>query len=147
MHASSSSGIEPLLHRRWLWISGGQAVSAPHTEPRKGLPSLTRAWQRGELSNFDYLMELNLLAGRRLGDLTRYPLLPWVLDMTESPEAGMSSTQVSPLTITVKSNQCGCRCPCLRVLILRQRTPGRRPEPDGRVARLVTQQMAAREGR
>ncbi len=75
-------------------ISGGQAVSAPQSKPRKGLPALTRAWQRGELSNFDYLMELNLLAGRRLGDLTRYPLLPWVLDMTAPPEAGINSAQV-----------------------------------------------------
>ena len=43
-------------------------------------------------------MELNLLAGRRSGDLTRHPLLPWVLDMTEPPEAGMDSSQVSTLT-------------------------------------------------
>ena len=95
MHASES-GKDPIpaAARRWLWISGGQAVSAPHAEPRKGLPSLTRAWQRRELSNFDYLMQLNLLAGRRLGDLSRYPLLPWVLDMTEPPDAGINSTQV-----------------------------------------------------
>ena len=85
-----------LLPRRWLWISGGQAVGAPRPEPISGLPSLTRAWQRGDLSNFDYLMELNLLAGRRLGDLARYPLLPWVLDMTEPPQAGMNDSQVSP---------------------------------------------------
>ena len=70
-------------------------LGAPQREPRTGLPSLTRAWQRGELSNFDYLMELNLLAGRRLGDLTRYPLLPWVLDMTEPPQAGINNSKVS----------------------------------------------------
>ena len=81
--------------RRWLWISGGQTVGAPGPEPIRGLPALTRAWQRGELSNFDYLMELNLVAGRRLGDLTRYALLPWVLDMTEPPEAGMKNSEVS----------------------------------------------------
>lgn len=86
-----------LLPRRWLWISGGQTVGTPAPEPSRGLPALTRAWQGGELSNFDYLMELNLLAGRRLGDLTRYPLLPWVLDMTRPPEAGMNDSQVSAL--------------------------------------------------
>ncbi len=93
MQASPGSS-DRLLRHRWLWISGGQAICAPPVEPRKGLPSLTRAWHRGELSNFDYLMELNLLAGRRLRDLTRYPLLPWVLDMTEPPEAGINNTQV-----------------------------------------------------
>ena len=83
-----------MLLRRWVWISGSQALGGPPRQPRKGLPSLTRAWQRAELSNLDYLMELNLMAGRRVGDLTRYPLLPWVLDMTEPPEAGMSAGQV-----------------------------------------------------
>ena len=36
-------------------------------------------WQRGELSNFDYLMRLNLIAGRSIQDITQYPVFPWVL--------------------------------------------------------------------
>jgi hypothetical protein len=36
-------------------------------------------WARREISNFDYLMHLNTLAGRSYNDLTQYPVFPWVL--------------------------------------------------------------------
>ena len=36
-------------------------------------------WQAGSLSNFDYLMALNTLAGRTFNDLTQYPVFPWVI--------------------------------------------------------------------
>ena len=39
----------------------------------------TRQWQMGALSNFEYLMRLNSLAGRTYSDLTQYPVMPWVL--------------------------------------------------------------------
>jgi hypothetical protein len=35
-------------------------------------PDLTARWQRRELSNFDYLMELNTLAGRSYNDITQW---------------------------------------------------------------------------
>ncbi|KAJ2847470.1 hypothetical protein IWW36_003842, partial [Coemansia brasiliensis] len=40
---------------------------------------LTERWQRGELSNFDYLMGLNTVAGRSYNDLSQYPVFPWVI--------------------------------------------------------------------
>ncbi|XP_024315441.1 BEACH domain-containing protein B [Brachypodium distachyon] len=36
-------------------------------------------WRRREISNFEYLMILNTLAGRSYNDLTQYPIYPWVL--------------------------------------------------------------------
>lgn len=36
-------------------------------------------WKRREISNFEYLMILNTLAGRSYNDLTQYPIFPWVL--------------------------------------------------------------------
>lgn len=33
----------------------------------------------GEISNFQYLMHLNTLAGRSYNDLTQYPVFPWVI--------------------------------------------------------------------
>lgn len=36
-------------------------------------------WERREISNFEYLMILNSLAGRSYNDLTQYPVMPWVL--------------------------------------------------------------------
>ena len=41
-------------------------------------PTLKR-WQRGEVSNFHYLMMVNNMAGRTFNDLTQYPVFPWVL--------------------------------------------------------------------
>ncbi|PIA16145.1 beach-domain-containing protein, partial [Coemansia reversa NRRL 1564] len=40
---------------------------------------LTERWQRGEMSNFDYLMALNTAAGRSYNDLSQYPVFPWII--------------------------------------------------------------------
>ena len=46
---------------------------------------LQEAWVHREISNFDYLMALNTLAGRSFNDLTQYPVFPWVIaDYTSS---------------------------------------------------------------
>jgi hypothetical protein len=38
-----------------------------------------KKWQRGEVSNFHYLMMVNTLAGRTFNDLTQYPVFPWII--------------------------------------------------------------------
>jgi hypothetical protein len=43
------------------------------------LSTLTKMWQHGEISNFEYLIHLNSAAGRSFHDLTQYPVFPWVL--------------------------------------------------------------------
>jgi hypothetical protein len=48
-------------------------------------PELLAAWRQRKLSNFDYLMVLNTLAGRTFNDLTQYPVFPWVLCDYTSP--------------------------------------------------------------
>ncbi|GBG89439.1 hypothetical protein CBR_g49230 [Chara braunii] len=45
-------------------------------------PEAVRSWQRGELSNYDYLLILNYLAGRRWGDRCFHTVMPWVIDMS-----------------------------------------------------------------
>ncbi|ORX56074.1 hypothetical protein BCR36DRAFT_176834 [Piromyces finnis] len=42
--------------------------------------SLVSQWTEGYISNYDYIMELNKLAGRRFGDPNFHPILPWVID-------------------------------------------------------------------
>ena len=46
---------------------------------QQSIAPLTKQWQQGELSNFDYLMALNSVAGRTYNDLTQYPVFPWVV--------------------------------------------------------------------
>ncbi|XP_024660429.2 WD repeat- and FYVE domain-containing protein 4 isoform X1 [Maylandia zebra] len=36
-------------------------------------------WQKGEISNFEYLMHLNTIAGRTYNDLMQYPVFPWII--------------------------------------------------------------------
>lgn len=40
-------------------------------------PGLTRKWQTREISNFEYLLKLNTIAGRSHNDITQYPVFPW----------------------------------------------------------------------
>ena len=40
---------------------------------------MTEKWQRGEVSNFGYLMFLNMVAGRSYNDINCYPVFPWVV--------------------------------------------------------------------
>ena len=40
---------------------------------------LTQKWVRREISNFEYLMQLNTIAGRTFNDLSQYPIFPWVI--------------------------------------------------------------------
>jgi len=43
-------------------------------------------WWKGELSNYEYLLILNRLAGRRWGDHTFHTVMPWVIDFTVKPD-------------------------------------------------------------
>ncbi|XP_071443766.1 neurobeachin-like protein 1 [Hetaerina americana] len=40
---------------------------------------LTQKWVTREINNFDYLMQLNTVAGRTYNDLSQYPVFPWIL--------------------------------------------------------------------
>ena len=40
---------------------------------------LVKKWVRREISNFDYLIQLNTIAGRTYNDLSQYPVFPWIL--------------------------------------------------------------------
>jgi hypothetical protein len=39
----------------------------------------TLAWQERHISNAEYLMALNTVAGRTMNDLTQFPVFPWIL--------------------------------------------------------------------
>eukprot|EP01083_Nonionella_stella_P299576 1018259_1 len=48
------------------------------------LRSVIYRWIHREISNFEYVMELNNLCGRMKGDPFNHPVLPWVVDFTSS---------------------------------------------------------------
>ncbi|XVF80848.1 hypothetical protein PTKIN_Ptkin15bG0107900 [Pterospermum kingtungense] len=69
--------------------------------------SFSKRWQNGEISNFQYLMHLNTLAGRGYSDLTQYPVFPWVLADYESENLDLSD----PKTFRKLDKPMGCQTP------------------------------------
>lgn len=67
--------------------------------------SFSKRWQNGEISNFQYLMHLNTLAGRGYSDLTQYPVFPWVLADYESESLDFSD----PKTFRRLDKPMGCQ--------------------------------------
>ncbi|KAK6172415.1 hypothetical protein SNE40_016068 [Patella caerulea] len=54
------------------------------------LSTMMTKWQRREISNYDYIMFLNTIAGRTYNDLNQYPVFPWVLVSYDSQELDLS---------------------------------------------------------
>jgi len=54
------------------------------------MSNMMQRWQRREISNFDYLMYLNTVAGRTFSDLNQYPVYPWVLVNYESADMDLT---------------------------------------------------------
>ena len=52
--------------------------------------SITQKWVEGTISNFEYLMHLNILAGRSFNDLTQYPVFPFILRDYSSQDLDLS---------------------------------------------------------
>ncbi|KAG7025503.1 Protein SPIRRIG [Cucurbita argyrosperma subsp. argyrosperma] len=69
--------------------------------------SFSKRWQNGEISNFQYLMHLNTLAGRGYSDLTQYPVFPWVLADYESENLDLTD----PKSFRMLAKSMGCQTP------------------------------------
>ncbi|GAM17883.1 hypothetical protein SAMD00019534_010580 [Acytostelium subglobosum LB1] len=69
--------------------------------------SQTLLWQQGLISNFQYLMYLNTLAGRTYNDLTQYPVFPWILSDYTSEELDLAN----PAIYRDLAKPMGAQCP------------------------------------
>ena len=58
-----------------------------------GEKSVVQRWERGEITNFQYLMFLNTLAGRSYNDLMQYPVFPWILADYDSTELDLNNAK------------------------------------------------------
>ncbi|KAH7728112.1 beige/BEACH domain-containing protein [Aphelenchoides avenae] len=54
----------------------------------------TQMWRRGSVTNFEYLMILNKLAGRSFNDLMQYPVFPFILSDYASAAIDLNSPSV-----------------------------------------------------
>ncbi|KAG0235966.1 hypothetical protein BGW42_004421 [Actinomortierella wolfii] len=71
------------------------------------LAEITAKWERHEISNFQYLMHLNTMAGRTYNDLTQYPVFPWILADYTSEELDLTD----PKTFRDLSRPMGAQTP------------------------------------
>ncbi|XP_077874001.1 neurobeachin-like protein 1 isoform X2 [Ictidomys tridecemlineatus] len=55
---------------------------------------LTQKWVNREISNFDYLIQINTIAGRTYNDLAQYPVFPWILQDYTSEELDLNNPTV-----------------------------------------------------
>ncbi|TPP42265.1 Beige/BEACH domain family protein [Leishmania donovani] len=77
---AATAALPTLLHEGTggvRWHSAYVLQENPRREPMR--LRATALWRNRLLSNFDYLLVLNLLAGRTLNDMTQYPVFPWIL--------------------------------------------------------------------
>ena len=56
--------------------------------------NVTELWRKREISNFDYLMAINTIAGRTYNDLSQYPIFPWVLNDYTSESIDLNDPKV-----------------------------------------------------
>ncbi|KAF9437108.1 hypothetical protein BGZ76_001981 [Entomortierella beljakovae] len=71
------------------------------------IADITAKWERHEISNFQYLMHLNTMAGRTYNDLTQYPVFPWILADYTSEELDLTN----PKTFRDLSRPMGAQTP------------------------------------
>eukprot|EP00002_Diphylleia_rotans_P030306 TRINITY_DN6216_c0_g1_i2.p1 TRINITY_DN6216_c0_g1~~TRINITY_DN6216_c0_g1_i2.p1 ORF type:complete len:2958 (-),score=456.23 TRINITY_DN6216_c0_g1_i2:383-9256(-) len=65
-----------------------------HGSARLAKSNLTERWMRREISNFDYLLALNTIAGRTYNDLMQYPVFPWILNDYTSKELDLRDSRI-----------------------------------------------------
>ncbi|XP_053953173.1 neurobeachin-like protein 1 isoform X1 [Anastrepha ludens] len=75
---------------------------------------LTQKWVNREISNFEYLMYLNTIAGRSYNDLSQYPVFPWILsdytsDVLDLTDPKSFRDLSKPIGVINPKNEAGVR--------------------------------------
>ena len=60
-------------------LLGYELVSPNNKSKEFNISSKIQEWQSRNISNLEYLMWLNIFAGRSFNDLTQYPVFPWLI--------------------------------------------------------------------
>ena len=56
--------------------------------------NITQLWKERKISNFEYIMQLNTIAGRTYNDLSQYPIAPWILTDYKSSNIDLSNPNI-----------------------------------------------------
>lgn len=56
--------------------------------------NITELWRKRRISNFDYIMALNRMAGRTFNDIAQYPVFPWILADYTSEKIDLADSRI-----------------------------------------------------
>ncbi|XP_075162277.1 lysosomal-trafficking regulator mauve [Haematobia irritans] len=71
---------------------------------------ITQQWREGLLTNWEYLMTLNQIAGRTYNDLMQYPIFPWILanytsDILDLTDVANFRKLLKPIAVQNQENE------------------------------------------
>lgn len=80
------------------------------SSPDAKLNVIQQQWREGQITNWDYLIALNLISGRTYQDLMQYPIFPWILCDYESATLDLTGQEnyrnlAKPIAIQHSSNE------------------------------------------
>lgn len=78
--------------------------------PDARLNVITQQWREGQITNWEYLIALNLISGRTYQDLMQYPVFPWILSDYESSTLDLNGIEnyrnlAKPIAIQHSNNE------------------------------------------
>jgi WD40 repeat protein len=77
----------PFLQPHYGYQSRSIVANALHQLSSR---TMTQAWINRNISNFEYLMFLNTVAGRSFNDMSQYPVFPWIIADYTSPKLNLT---------------------------------------------------------
>ena len=81
-------------------IIGYQQISMKSKIKKFNITNIMEKWQNNNISTMEYLMWLNIYAGRSFNDLTQYPVFPWLItNYSEESQEVSIKDNLRPLNI------------------------------------------------
>ena len=80
--SGDTSSFDPLVRptqERDILYQQIKSCDLPNLVEVDDISDVTQAWRLGQMTNYEYLTQLNKLAGRSFNDLMQYPVFPFVL--------------------------------------------------------------------
>lgn len=88
------------------------ALDLPNVQPEDNLYHTQMKWLEGRMTNFEYLMNLNKMAGRSFNDLMQYPVFPFILSQYTESTLDLERPSSYRFNLFLLINQCRLNC-CL----------------------------------
>lgn len=76
-----------------MFVSELTQCQLPNLVESDNLAEVVQMWREGFMTNFEYLTQLNKMAGRSFNDLMQYPVFPFILSDYLSDQIDLANPQ------------------------------------------------------